>query len=116
MNYPDSERIQKIYAFAKELNDYIKAHGVTENDILNDVHLQWLITTPLSNIGEHAYYLSSEYKEKHADIPWDLIAGLRHRLVHDYDGTNWEMISDVIMQDLPKLEEQIAPLIDAGQP
>ena len=65
--------------------------------------MQWLVTTPLYNIGEHAYNLSDEYKEKHHEILWNLMAGLRHRLVHDYDGTNWNIIADVVFEDLPEL-------------
>ena len=32
-----------------------------------------------------------------------MISGLRHRLVHDYDGTNWSIISDVVFEELPEL-------------
>ena len=31
------------------------------------------------------------------------MVGLRHRLVHDYDGTNWNIIADVVFEDLPEL-------------
>ena len=36
-----------------------------------------------------------------------MIAGLRHRLVHDYDGTNWNIIADVVFEELPILIEQL---------
>ena len=39
-----------------------------------------------------------------------MIAGLRHRLVHDYDGTNWEIISDVVLEEIPALVEQLKNL------
>ena len=68
---------------------------------MREYALQWLVTTPLYNIGEHAYYISKEYKAEHSDIPWGMISGLRHRLVHDYDGTNWSIISDVVFEELP---------------
>ena len=73
--------------------------------------LQWLVTTPLYNIGEHAYLLSKEYKDEHSDIPWAMISGLRHRLVHDYDGTNWSIISDVVFDELPALITAMQKLI-----
>jgi len=73
--------------------------------------LQWLVTTPLYNIGEHVYNLSSEYKKAHDEIPWSMISGLRHRLVHDYDGTNWNIIADVVLKELPILIEQIQRLM-----
>ena len=88
MKYSDEQRIQKIYENAEKLNNYIKEKGVTKNDLLSDYALQWLVTTPLYNIGEHVYYLSDGYKNAHPEIQWFMISGLRHRLVHDYDGTN----------------------------
>ena len=80
-------------------------------DLLENIPLQWLVTTPLYNIGEHVYNLSSEYKKAHDEIPWSMISGLRHRLVHDYDGTNWNIIADVVLKELPILIEQIQRLM-----
>ena len=57
-----------------------------------------------------AYNLSKEYKSAHSEIPWAMIAGLRHRLVHDYDGTSWEIISDVVLEEIPALVEQLKNL------
>ena len=40
-----------------------------------------------------------------------MIAGLRHRLVHDYDGTNWNIIIEVIFDELPTFLKQIEQLM-----
>ena len=40
-----------------------------------------------------------------------MISGLRHRLVHDYDGTNWEMIVEVVFDDIPALLKQLEKLV-----
>lgn len=73
--------------------------------------LQWLVTTPLYNIGEHVYNLSGEYKKAHGEIQWTMISGLRHRLVHDYDGTNWNIIADVVIEELPILIKELKNLV-----
>ena len=111
MKYSDEQRIQKIYENAEKLLNYIREHEITRDALLNDYALQWLVTTPLYNIGEHVYYLSAEYKESHPEIEWFMIAGLRHRLVHDYDGTNWNIIAEVVFKELPVLIEQIRKLM-----
>ena len=72
--------------------------------------VHWTLTTPLYNIGEHAYYLSDEYRKKHSDIPWAKISGLRHRLVHDYEDTNWSIICDIIFEVLPEFQKQLKEL------
>ena len=111
MKYSDEQRVQKIYDYATKLVDYIKENNIQKENLLNDFSLQWLVTTPLYNIGEQAYYLSNEYKDKYSDIPWAMISGLRHRLVHDYDGTNWNIIVEVVYEELPALIEQIKELV-----
>jgi uncharacterized protein with HEPN domain len=40
-----------------------------------------------------------------------MISGLRHRLVHDYDGTNWNIIADVVFEELPDLMKQLDELL-----
>ena len=93
MKYSDNQRVQKIFEYAEKLLAYISENDITKEKLLNDYALQWLVTTPLYNIGEQAYGLSDEYKASHSDIPWSMISGLRHRLVHDYGGTNWNIMS-----------------------
>ena len=111
MKYSDKQRIQKIFEYAEKLLFYINENDITKEKLLDDYALQWLVTTPLYNIGEQVYALSEEYKTSYSDIPWSMISGLRHRLVHDYDGTNWNIIADVVFEELPLLLEQIEHLI-----
>ena len=68
------------------------------------------MTTPLYNIGEHVYNLSEDFKKTHPDISWVKIAGLRHRLVHHYEDTNWIVICTIIFDVLPEFLEQIREL------
>ena len=44
MKYSDEQRIQKIYENADKLQNYIKEHEITKEDLLNDYSLQWLVT------------------------------------------------------------------------
>ena len=111
MKHSDQQRIQKIYDYALKLQAYITENHITKERLIADTPLQWLVTTPLYNIGEQAYNLSKEYKEAHAEMPWAMMSGLRHRLVHDYDGTNWNIIADVVLEELPRFIEQLKKLI-----
>lgn len=110
MKYSDRQRVQKIHEYASKLNNYISHNQIKKDDLMNEISLQWLVTTPLYNIGEHVYNLSAEYKAQHKEIQWGMISGLRHRLVHDYDGTNWNIIADVVFEELPVLLTQLANL------
>ena len=112
MKHSDHQHIQRIYDNAVKLYEYIQENQVKKEDLLKETTLQWLVTTPLYNIGEHVYNLSKDYKEAHCDIQWAMIAGVRHRLVHDYDGTNWNIIADVVFEELPVLIEQLKEIMD----
>ena len=56
------------------------------------------------------YHLSDAYKAGHSQIPWAKISGLRHRLVHDYDNTNWSLICSILFDVLPQFNRQIQSL------
>lgn len=51
--------------------------------------------------------MSKELKCNYPRIPWSKVAGLRHRLVHDYDGTNWGIIVLIIYESLPLYIEEL---------
>ncbi len=107
MKYSDEQRIEKILEYAEKLMRYVEENHIDRQTIEDNYSIQWAITTPLYNIGEHAYNLSKDFKERTSQIQWSLISGLRHRLVHDYDNTNWEMISDIVFMEIPELIKRL---------
>jgi uncharacterized protein with HEPN domain len=61
-------------------------------------------------IGEMVDRLSTELKEKHADIDWQKIKGFRNLIAHDYLGIDAEEVWQIIQTDLPALEQQLEAL------
>lgn len=110
MTYSDVQRIEKIRSYTDKLLDYIKNSNLTREMVLSDEIVRWTLTTPLYNIGEHAYNLSKEFKSLNGDVPWNKISGLRHRLVHDYEDTNWTIICDIVFEVLPEFVNQLNSL------
>jgi uncharacterized protein with HEPN domain len=96
----DTERIKKIIKTWSSLQNQIQEHGITKEILLKDEFSQWAVTTPLYNIGEQVYMLSSEFKKANSEIPWSVVSGLRHRLVHDYEGINWSIIVEVVFDEM----------------
>ena len=57
----------------------------------------------LEIIGEAANRLPDEFKEKHSEVEWYKVVGLRHRIVHEYFGIDLQIIWQILNKDLPKL-------------
>ena len=106
MKYSDQQRVAKMRETVEKLLRYVSEEGITPDRIFAEETIQWTVTTPLYNIGEHAANLTEDFKSLHPDIPWVKIAGLRHRLVHHYEDTNWIVICAIIYDVLP-------PFLDA---
>lgn len=107
MKYSDRQRVAKMRDTTEKLLHYLTQEHITADMIAQQETLRWTITTPLYNIGEQAYQLSPEFKAEHSAIPWAKISGLRHRLVHDYDNTNWDIICAVLFDVLPGFLEDL---------
>ena len=77
----------------------------------NDELIQIWILHHIQILGEAAARLSDEFQERHSDIPWFKIIGMRNILVHDYFGIDIEAVWSVVENDLPVLYDQIGRLL-----
>lgn len=110
MKYSDAQRLDKIVTTTGKLLAYISDTGITPDMVLEQEPIRWAITTPLYNIGEQTYNLSDAFKQAHDNIPWAKISGLRHRLVHDYENTNWSLICSIVFDVLPSFFNDVTAL------
>src|SRR5471032_1395969 len=62
-------------------------------------------------IGEASNYITPETKALFTDIEWRKIIGMRHILVHEYFGTDFDLIWQVIINDLPELKKKVSAVL-----
>ena len=63
-------------------------------------------------IGEASNHLSQHTKEAMSDVEWNMIIGLRHIVVHEYFGINFDIIWNIAVNDVPDLGQKIEKFIN----
>lgn len=66
----------------------------------------------LEIIGEAAGRLPDDFKQRHCDITWSKIIGLRHRIVHEYFGVDLAIVWYIIEKDLPAFKNALSIVRD----
>ena len=81
--------------------------GLTKADFLEDRKTQDAVCMNIIVIGENAAKLleqfGSDLETKFADIPWKAMRGMRHRMAHGYELTDYELVWDTIKNYMPDL-------------
>jgi uncharacterized protein with HEPN domain len=98
------DTLEKIIKYSSA---YSNAEDFYENDRDFDATMMNLIV-----LGEEAGKLSDEFKLRNEYINWSKVYGLRNIIAHHYFGINGDLIWQIIENDIPKLREQIKPIIN----
>ncbi len=62
-------------------------------------------------IGEAARNVSTARRDQHPEIPWRLIVGMRHKLVHDYMEVDEDLVWKTTTEDLPGLIKALETIV-----
>lgn len=100
-----AEAIDRITKYGGRGREAFEKDELTQNRIVH--HLQIL--------GEAAARISEDFRNSHQNIPWRKMIGMRNILVHDYFGSDVDIVWSVIEKDLPELERNIKNLLEEGR-
>jgi uncharacterized protein with HEPN domain len=95
--------------------DYLLAQskGLTLSEFQSDETLRRAFVRSIEVIGEATKKVPADYRKAHPEIDWRKMAGMRDRLIHDYFGVDYELVWDVVLNQIPKLRESVSLLIEA---
>jgi len=86
--------------------------GQSYDQFLADTKTQDAVIRTLEIVGEATKGLSPALRERHPEIPWKNMAGLRDKLIHDYFGVNIDIVWEIVRDELPSLSVQVAGILE----
>ena len=85
--------------------------GLDRDAFLVDQKTQAAVLHEITDVGEAVKRLSTALPDAQTTIPTRLIAGMRDRLIHQYDAVDLEEVWKTVTTDLPKLVTDLEALI-----
>lgn len=87
--------------------------GLDQFAFVGDRKTQSAVLYQIAILGEAVKRLSLDWRQEHPQIPWTAMAGMRDKLIHDYEGVNVERVWLTLQINLPELLQAIQPLLAA---
>lgn len=94
----------------EQIEDYLR--DVLEAEFMDSTQLQDSVLRRIEIIGEAVKNIPDDFKEQHPDIPWQKIAGMRDKIIHEYFNVDLPLVWGTAKGDIPKLKEQIGKLLE----
>ena len=88
----------------------------TQERLGTEWETRYAIVRCVEVIGEATKRLGPQFEREHPGMPWRLIAGMRNRLIHGYDGIDMDLLWETVTEDIPKLLPAVEAILRAELP
>ena len=105
----DKERLLHIIEAIDNIFEFVenKSFATYQSDKI----LRFAVIKNLEIVGEAAYLLTKDFKQKNSSVEWAEIIGMRHILVHGYYQIKDEIVWATIESELLPLKEKVSALL-----
>lgn len=104
----DDALVLDIVLAAKDVQDFVQASTGLPSRRAACIRTPW--SGAWKSSGGRGK-LSAEFLAAHPAIPWRDIVNMRHRLIHAYSEVRLDIVWNVVVEHVPLLLGQLAPLV-----
>ena len=98
--------------YLSQILDAIKEIEIfSEDKNWKDAKTERAIERCIEIIGEAANNLSKEFQKRFSEVEWNLVIGMRHKIIHDYFDVDPNLVKSTVEEDIPVLKKQIRKIL-----
>jgi uncharacterized protein with HEPN domain len=94
-------RLQDVIDAVTRIERYTQ--GMTSNAFRADDRTVDAVVRNLIVLGEASRHIPEDVEQRHPEVPWDRMRGIRNVVVHEYFGVDAEILWETARHDLPPL-------------
>ena len=84
----------------------------TQKGLAKDKKTLYAVIRCFEILGEAVKKVPKDIKKKYPQVPWEEIAGMRDKLIHEYFGVDVDTLWDTIHEDLSPFEDIISKIVN----
>lgn len=86
--------------------------GMKFESFEKDAKTSFAVIRAFEIMGEAVGKIPSSVRNKHKQIPWKEMAGMRNKLIHEYFGIKPRVVWKTVKQDLPKIKPHLEKILN----
>ncbi len=85
--------------------------GVSYEEFVRQEQLVDAVERNIEKIGEAAAAVPDDIRNRHPEVPWKTIVGLRNKVIHHYFAVDHEVIYQIATKNIPETKDMIAGIL-----
>jgi uncharacterized protein with HEPN domain len=109
MSKDEKVYLRHIQDSVERIESYVS--GINRDEFFEKSMIQDAVIRQLEIIGEAAKRISGSARANEPHIPWNSIAGMRDKLIHDYFGVDLSTVWETVKEDLSPLKDAVGRML-----